>query len=387
MFYRLLNNIRNISSIQLLLILLFLWALIQASYFKKFGIVTTLEATKYIDECQQLFQYGHFSDNKYLFYSVYILIHIFFYKLGFEFIGVYLFQLLLNLVATYFFFQLNYKITKKKSIAFVAVLLLLLTQTFQMWTVYLYTESLFSSLVIIFTYSFFILNQQNKKDTILKALLFILLIFARPTGLLFIPVIFVYFFFFLIQQKRYLKALLFTIAITFGFFGLLNYAMQSSTTFNFIKPLLENQIICDVPIQTLYKPILPTTSNTLFGILDYIFHNKGQFLFLASRRFISYWGMQRSTNSHSHNLFFACFFYPLYFMGLIGSIKLLKQHKAAFIFIISTFFFFTLSVIFSCDEWSNRFMVPIIPFIMMLGAIGINSCYYKIGRIITKWID
>ena len=88
------NSLRNISQTKLLAILGFLWVLIQASYFKKLGIVTTLEATKYIDECQQLLHNGYFSDNKYLFYSVYIFIHIVFYKLGFEITGVYIFQLL-----------------------------------------------------------------------------------------------------------------------------------------------------------------------------------------------------------------------------------------------------------------------------------------------------
>ena len=159
MVYKVQNSIKNISQTKLLAILGFMWVLIQFSYFKKLGIVNTLEATKYIDECQQLLRYGCFSDNKYLFYSVYIFIHIIFYKLGFEITGVYIFQLLFNLLAAFFFFKICYKLTKKKFIAFISVLLLLLTQTFQMWTVYLYTESVFSSLVIVCIYSFFVLNQ------------------------------------------------------------------------------------------------------------------------------------------------------------------------------------------------------------------------------------
>ena len=378
------SSLKNITRSQLLLILLAFWLIIQSLFLKSLGIVTTLEATKYTDECQQLLLYGNFSDKKYLFYSVYILIHILFYKLGFEIIGVYIFQLLLNLLATYLFFELTLKTTGKKSIAFLAVFLLLLTQTFEMWTVYLYTESVFSSLVLIFSYCLLSLNLQNKRNVIFTILLFVLFIFARPTGVLFIPVLLMYFLFILLQRKKYLIALLFTSIATIFFFALVNYVMQSSDTFNFIKPFIEGQVICDVPVQVLNSDISQTASQSLSGILNYIIHHKQQFAHLSFQRFISFWGLQRPFNSRSHNLFFAFFFYPIYFLGLIGLVKLYKKQKRVFIFIISIFFFFTLSVMLSCDEWSNRFIVPIIPFVMMLGAIGINYCYDKINNLLNN---
>ena len=369
------SNLKNITRTQLLLILFAFWLIIQSLFLKSLGIVTTLEATKYTDECQHLLLYGNFSDKKYLFYSVYILTHIFFYKLGFEIIGVYIFQLLLNLLATYLFFELTFKTTRKKSISFLAVLLLLLTQTFEMWTVYLYTESVFSSLVVIFCYCLLSLNHQQKWNMIFTVFLFFLLIFARPTGVLFIPILLIYFLFILIRQKKYLKALFFTSLATIIFVALVNHVMQSSDTFNFIKPFVEEQVICDVPVQVLNPDTSQTASQSLSDILNYIIHHKQQFAHLSFQRFISFWGLQRPFNSRSHNLFFAFFFYPIYFLGLIGFTKLYKQQKRVFIFIISTFFFFTLSVMLSCDEWSNRFIVPIIPFVMMLGAIGIYYCY------------
>ena len=378
------SSLKNITRSQLLLILLAFWLIIQSLFLKSLGIVTTLEATKYTDECQQLLLYGNFSDKKYLFYSVYILIHILFYKLGFEIIGVYIFQLLLNLLATYLFFELTLKTTGKKSIAFLAVFLLLLTQTFEMWTVYLYTESVFSSLVLIFSYCLLSLNLQNKRNVIFTILLFVLFIFARPTGVLFIPVLLMYFLFILLQRKKYLIALLFTSIATIFFFALVNYVMQSSDTFNFIKPFIDGQVICDVPVQVLNSDISQTASQSLSGILNYIIHHKQQFAHLSFQRFISFWGLQRPFNSRSHNLFFAFFFYPIYFLGLIGLVKLYKKQKRVFIFIISIFFFFTLSVMLSCDEWSNRFIVPIIPFVMMLGAIGINYCYDKINNLLNN---
>ncbi len=337
------KNIKNISFSQLLLLIGVFWLVVQVSLIQEYGIVTSREAVKYFDECHQLIQTGHFSDKKYLFYAVYILLHVVFYILGFETVGVFLFQLFLNLLATCLFFKLTYNITGKKPTAFIAVMLLLLTQTFQMWTVYLYTESVFSSLFIIFSYYLLGVKIQNNKNRILAGGLFLLLIFARPTGLLLIPVLFLYYFFLLIQGKEYLKAFFFSGFVAISFIPILNYAMQSSTTFNFVKPFLERQVICDVP-ETVYTIPSHTTSNTLSGIFDFIVHNKTQFIQLATHRFVSFWGLQRTFNSRSHNLYLGCFFYPIYLMGLIGLIKLFKQCIGVFIFIVSVLFFFTLSV-------------------------------------------
>ena len=379
--FNLVHHLRNISTKQLLAILGTLWILTQIFYLKTFGIVTTGESTKYFEECQQLLQYGHFSDNKFQFYFVYIFIHIIFYKLGFEIIGVYVFQLLLNLLATYFFFELNYIITKKKFIAFIAVLLLLLTQPFEMWTVYLYTESVYSSLIILFAYSLFVPNHKKNWELILSILIFILILFTRPTGLLMIPVITIYFFFLLIKQKEYLKALLTVTIIGSIFFLLLDYAMHSSTTFDFMKPFLENEILCYIPTENTPAQTIHSGSNSILAILDYILQNKKQFLYISYQKFISFWGMQRTYDSKTHNLYFACFFYPIYVIGIMGLFSLFKKSKKIFLFIISLFLVFTLEVILTCDDWNNRFNIPIIPFIMMLGAVGINYFFEKYLKI------
>ncbi len=380
----LVNRLKSVSKTQLLVILATVWLLIQVGYLKIFGIVTTRESTKYIEECQYLLQYGHFSDNKYLFYSVYILIHIFFYKLGFEIVGVYLAHLLLNLLAAYFFFELNYRITHKKSIAFIAVLLLLMTQTFEMWTIYLYSESVYSSLIILFAYCFFVLNHQKKYNLILTTVLFILIIFSRPTGLLMIPVLASYFFFLLIEQTKYLKALLFMSIITNAFFFLLNYAMCSSTTFDFMKPFLENEVLCYIPTENTPALTKHTGSNSILNIFEYILDNKKQFIYISYQKFISFWGLQRSYDSKAHNLYFSFFFYPIYLLGVIGLFSLFTKEKKVALFIILLFTIYTLGVILTCDDWNNRFNIPLIPFIMLLGAIGIHFCYEKFSRIISK---
>lgn len=370
-----------------LFVLFIFWLLIQVIFLKSYGIVTSLEATKYIEECQNLLKYGSFSDNKYLFYSVYIFIHIFFYKIGVEVVGVYILQLLLNLFATYSFFKLNYKITNNKTIAFIAVLLLLLTQSFQIWTVYLYSESVYSSLILLFTYCFFVLNQRERKNVLLTIFIFILVLFSRPTGLLMIPIVSIYFFLELIHKAQYMKACLLGIIMGICFFALLNYAMHSSAQFDFMKPFVENEVLCYIPTENTPALTTHTGSNSLLHIFYYIFHNKRQFIHLSYEKIISFWGMQRYYYSVSHNLYLKLFFYPLYLFGAFGLFKQFKQQRKICTFIITLFAIFTFSIMLTCDDWNNRFNIPIIPFVMMLGAMGIFACYEWILRLLPKKKD
>lgn len=369
------NWFEKTSQRKILVILFFAWLLLQAILLLSFGIVTTGEATKYFDECHLLLQQGNFSENKYIFYSVYIFIHIVFYKLGFETIGVYMFQLLLNLLAAYFFHQLIVKIRGKKIIAFIAVLLLFMTQTFQMWTVHLYTESVYSSLIIIFSYCFFTRENKSTKQWILTAFIFLLILFARPTGLLMIPVMMIYFFFRLLHQKKYVIAISLTAIAAAAFYFLLDYAMHSSNSFDFLKPFAENEVLCYIPAENTAPLTTHTGSNSLQDIIQYITHNPSQFLYLSWQKFISYWGMQRYYDSPLHNLYFVLFFYPLYLLAVIGLVKIYKQQKSFCVFCIAMFFIFTLSVILTCDDWNNRFNIPVIPFVMLLAAVGIHYLY------------
>jgi len=353
----------------------------------KYGIVSSYEASKYFEECQNILEHSAFSDNKYLFYSVYIFIHIISFKLGNEIVGVYIFQLLLNLLASYSFFQLSYKITNNKAVAFIAVLLLFLTQSFQIWTVYLYSESVYSSLILLFTYCFFVLNQQNIKNLLLTTFILLLVLLSRPTGLLMIPIISIYIFLVLFYKAKYIKASLLAIVLGICFFALLNYAMHSSAQFDFMKPFVEKEVLCYIPTEDTPTLTSHTGSNSLIHIFNYIFHNKKQFIHLSYEKIISFWGMQRYYYSASHNLYLKVFFYPIYFFGAFGLFKYFKQQRKICTFIITLFAIFTISIILTCDDWNNRFNIPIIPFVMMLGAMGLFTSYETILSLLPKKIN
>ena len=134
------------------LLLLFLWLVLQAILFFQFGIVTKGEAVKYLAESEYWRQYQNFSQPKYLFYSVYISIRLFFEEAGLGTTGVYIFQLFLNLVSLIFFYKLSKRYFNNDRSALIASFLLIICLPWQLWTIHLYTESVFISLVIILTY-------------------------------------------------------------------------------------------------------------------------------------------------------------------------------------------------------------------------------------------
>ena len=152
-----------------LLILFTAWIFVQGLLLYKYGILTNNEATKYIREANNLLNHKNFSEQKYIFYSAYIFIHVIFIKLGFEIVGVYIFQLLVNLIATFLFYKTALNVYKNKSIAFIATFLLILCFSWQYWTVCLYTESFFCSLVIIFTYCLFSTNKNQRLQYVFAA--------------------------------------------------------------------------------------------------------------------------------------------------------------------------------------------------------------------------
>lgn len=375
------NLIRSISSAihtKPLLIIFSFWTLMQFVLLLVFGVVTTGEATKYYNEARNLLQSSHYSEPKYLFYSSYIFLHILFIKLNFETTGVYLAQLALNFLSVFLFYKLALTVSKNLVVAFMAGLLLAICYPWQYWAVHLYTESLFCPLIIIFTYFLFGTHNKGTTNTVALLCLFLLILFGRPTGILFVPVICLLFIVKLIKQKKIGWATIISLTGLVVFISVLQFAMKGGTSYDFMKPLIENDIICDVPRATMkHNSVVATPGNNLESIWLFIRQNPIQFLKLGGLKFLSYWGMTRTYYDTLHNIGLMCFFYPLYFFAIVGLRQLWNINKLFLVYIVSLLTIFTLSVMFTCDDWNNRFNMPIIPFVLLLASFGIKRVYYK----------
>ena len=290
-----------------LLVLLAAWLFVQFLLLLKYGIVTDKEAIKYSREANNFLLNKSFSEQKYIFYSVYIFIHSIFIKLGCETQGVYIFQLLANLFSTFLFYQTASRLYKNINAAFIAALLLIICFSWQYWTICLYTESFFCSMMIIFTYCLFGMNKKVKLKYVYSIVTFCILLFARPTGILLIPVLSCMIIYKLFESKKILAAILCIALLSTTFFYFLYYEMNSAASFDFVKPFIERNIICDVSDRTITLLNNSYTDDSN-GLLLYIKQNPADFLRLCGLRFLAFWGLSDLIIQHHTTCFYNHFF-------------------------------------------------------------------------------
>jgi hypothetical protein len=346
------------------------WLVLHGFLLNHFGIVTDFEATKYIEQAQLLIKNGSYSSSNFTFYSTQILLVAFCIKLNVGFWFLVCIQLIANAFSLFLFFRLVQRFTQNSIIPFFATLFFLCMFYYQLYNVHLFTESLFFSFSIIFTYFLFSAKRSNILFISLLLFSLVVLSFTRPTGILFIPPTL----FFLIFKFGKKKALpLFLLSIVGGlilFYFLLNAALNSGGEFDFLLPYIEEHVICGVPtIQQAHNIVIPVNKNSVEGLWYIIKNNDNLFLRLAKERFIAFWGVLRPFYSLGHNLFIAAYFYTLYVFVLWGLRRMFRYYLPQTVFLLTYIFLIMLTVLLSCDEWHNRFIFSILPFLLLL-AVG-----------------
>lgn len=352
-----------------LLTLLIIWLGLQSFLLYHFGIETHFESKKYIDEANNFLTTGGYTTNNFAFYSVQILLISLSIKFGLGFIFIVIVQWIFNAFSTFLFYKLIARLTQSNKAALYFTLALLAMIYYQLYNVYLFTESLFFSFSIIFAYYLFTLKRLTflAVSGIIASL--VILTFTRPTGLLFIPGTI---FFLILRFGGSKKLILFVSSIVVGsilFYFLLNKALNAGGEFDFLLPYIQEHIICGVPtVQQEHIITLPVNHNSVEGLWYLIRNNSNLFFRLALKRFIAFWGVRRSYYSLAHNLYVSVYFYLIYALIISGLRRFSKSFTAEFIFLITYILLVSLTVLLSCDEWHNRFLFSILPFLWMLAT-------------------
>lgn len=348
-----------------------LWLLIQLFQYLKFGIITSDEAAKYLREADRLLSGEELTSNQYVLYGTYILFIASCKWLHLNVTAIYLLQTLFSGLSLIAFYRLIQLVVKSETSARIGVVLLILCITYQSWNTHLYTESFFLSLQLIFLFSYFRSGIKNSTTLLLLPLL----LFARPTGILVIIAVLIHAGFKVIQEKKPAPKILLSGAILIFLLVLVvNSFLSIGGSFDFKKPFIQAHIICDVPQDINFTPdtIGIKNPNSLQGIATLIAKNPVFFAKLFVERTKAYFGLTRTYYSQGHNLFLKVYFYPLYLFSFIAIIQLLKRNKAIAIFAIAFIGLFYGSVLLSCDDWLNRFFMPVIPILILL-SVNLNQ--------------
>ena len=351
-----------------------IFLLVQLILFYKIGVFTGLEAEKYIQQGNLLYKTGELSEPKYIFYLPVILLVYFCRLTELSVHFIVLLQVILSALAMFCFYKLGKNISNK-TIAFYSTVLLVLFIPLQVWNFFLYSDSIFISLTIIYTYLVYVYGERGPKGIIIILLFLFVLIFSRPNGMLFIPPLII-FLLFKTWQSRQLQILCRVLCLFFlvSFYFLLNAAFRGGGELDIIRPFVEEHIICFVPTKTTGINIdIIRTSNPLNDLFYYIIHNPVHFLRLTALKLFSFFNLTRSYYSTAHNTFLLIFIIPVYFFSTIGIFKFLTSNSNSPLFIISLLVLYPLAISFQCDDWHSRFTMIIIPYLIFFGVYGFEK--------------
>ncbi len=345
------------------------WMALQVLIFIQSGIVTDFEAKKYIYEADNLLSDGRYSSGNFLFYSTQILLITLAKITGsYPWLPV-MVQLALNAFSILLFFRLAQKFTGSMVRSVLVTLVFLAMYYYHLYNTYLFTESIYFSLGIIYSYFLFCMKKPGWRNMVVLFLMVSLIYFTRPTGVFFIPATIVFIILKFYRKNAVVLLSAMALAGIVLLYFLLNFALASGGEFDFLLPYLDERVICGVPTIAIQHQItIPGEKNSVEGLWYVITNYPGLFFKLAMKRFLAFWGMTRSFYSVPHNIFIAVYFYTLYALILYKIKRLLKYLPAETGYFLTVIFFVMVTVMLSCDEWHNRFILPLLPFFLLMAA-------------------
>jgi len=370
------NLDRKISTRPLFFVYL-LFLITQAILFLKIGVFTSLEAEKYVTQGNLLYETGRLSDTKYIFYLPVILFVYLCRLLGISYLPVVICQVALSGLSLLYFYRLGVGIGNKKVAVYSSILLALFIPL-QIWNFYLYSDSIFISLTIIYSYLIYTFDKKGIKGTLIILAFLIVLCFSRPHGLLFIPPTIIY----LLLRKQpslmLIACLGLCLGLLIGMYILLNAAFTGGEDMDAMKPFIEEHVICFVPLKPEGADLdLIKTASPVNDIFYYIFHNPLHFLKLTILKLHSFFNMTRTYYSTGHNIMLSLILIPVYIFGLIGLFRFVRPFKNFTLFLISLLLLYPLGATFQCDDWHSRFTMVVFPYFILLACMGFALIFGK----------
>jgi hypothetical protein len=347
-------------------ILFILWAFMQVALFLKFGINTGGESLNALHVGADLFAgKGVSIPSNYMYFTEAFLVFISM-KINAGYGLIIFIQLALNFCALLYLFRFLNNFYASKILAFIGCLLLVVCFPYHTYNISLYTESIFFSLSIFYSCYLLRLHNISLKSIIILLVLLSLLCITRPSGIFFVAATIIYLFFFISKKLSPLKKGVIFISLSIIALLLLNYLMGMGGGIDIILPFKTEQIICEVPTIPFSANIdTVKDGNSLYGLLYYITHNFPQFWRLALLKSKAFFGLVRPYYSTGHNAFLIIYYYTQYAFIIFALIKINRKLPVGFIYFITLILIYWLSVVFSCDEWHNRFFLTLTPFIII----------------------
>lgn len=305
-------------------------------------------------------------------YSSYILLIAFFIKFNIGLESLLIIQLAFALLAAYALSDFCRIITNSRLAGVVAASFVLINPFIVQWHLFIHTDSIYSSCLIItlwLIYKAYKLNSRNYYFFAAPASLFTILL--RPNGWLLIPAIAAFVIIASHLKKAYkisillCPVLLLFIALNFPFFTKL---LDDYYVFSYNR---EKVIIFKDPNYDLLN-VSPRPNEGRNYLLGYNFSDPRPFFKrIAAELFPIY----RPWTSLNYVLRFLIWMLPLYIFSFIGSLYLFRNRGILFIMITLCLHLFIIGITYANNEF--RFMIQVLPLFVLLCSCGMHELWKK----------
>ncbi len=352
--------------------------LISAAILFKFGIQLDGEAEKFIENANRIINGQDLFNGVFgYFYIAYTLLVALFIKLSVHLVFVAVLQIILSFIAAVCLYKLLNQVLQNSNIAFLFFIAYLLCYPIQKWNFFLYSESVHTSFLVIGLY--FFNKWLNDKKFIRLAMLggvLLLILFSRPVGVLFLMSLFIVLLFWLYRNKKKIQFYILTGVSIVSVIIILNSPFTA-----FVNPdsIRRMEIICQVPETNSVTSYREYNRQGLYQAFTVIKDEIGfgNFFKNGFKKLGYFFGLYRNYYSWQHNLLLICFtvFYPFALIGIFS--KPGRPFYYVRVFAILYLLLTSIGIFFTCDEWSNRFISPTFPFILILAAGGFLNVYNR----------
>ncbi len=323
------------------------------------GILTDKEALKYIGCAQDVLQGELGGDllQRYRLYATYILFLVPFVAIGIPTLAVAL-QIGLGICAAFTLRRCVLRLHGTSVQADLVFALFLLAYPIQIWTLALYSESFFVSLSILF------LGEALRTDRTLHLLLILamLLTFARPVGVLFVAPVLVW-----RVMENNGKVRIFWIWATSAVM-LLPILLLPVHGLDQLRIVVEAHAIGGFPKYPEYGSLFH--GSTLADAQTQLIRDHGlrSWTGIVLERMAWLFSLWRPYFSKFHNALTVPFLllYPLALLTVV------RQRKTPFVQVLTAILLLNAIVVgLTYAEWNGRFLVPLLPVIMLLAVLSV----------------
>ena len=348
-----------------------LWSFFQAIWYWYLGVEFGLESSKYIEEAQFVLDNHHLSQSRYLFYFATIAVIALAKILHLGLYGALLIIMVINLACYLYLFKALRNLFSSRMPALLTVGILLSFWPFQSWSLFLFTECLFYSLVLVLFSHLLLFQKLDGKFLIRTGLILCLLTITRPLGILFCVPTLLFVFFKLSKRQRlifFLAGLLFLVLLNF----VVQVVFTTTSDWNMTRALTEDSIICDMPRNDATSHLdLTQHPNQFYQLFYYVTHNFSHFAGLALIRLKYFFLLTRTYYSSFHNIYLIVYLIFIY-GGILTGLKRMTRFLSPSMnwFLFSSIFIFAATIALQCDDYHNRFFLTLTPFLVVMAVIA-----------------